>query len=208
MPALPPVSATRPVVLAHERVIEVAGPLGALLPGGGLRRGGVVLVEGPTGAGSTSVALALVAAVTRVGEWAGALDLDGSLGPLAAAEAGAVLERLVVVRHVPPMHWASAVALLLDGVSVVLAEVPRYARPADARRLVARARERGTVLVPLAAPGSPWPAEAALRLHAGGGVWRGLGMSDGFLEARDSLVHVEGRGAPRPAGVDLLTGTG
>jgi hypothetical protein len=79
---------------------------------------------------------------------------------------------------------------LLDGISVVLAEVPAYARTGDARRLLARARERGAVLVAM----GPWPAEATLRLRAAGAEWRGLGSGEGVLVRGDRRVHVDGRG--------------
>ena len=181
----------RPVVLARERVLAVPGPLGALLPGGAVQRGTVVAVDGDPGAGTTSVALQLAAAATAAGEWAAAIELDASLGGLAAGEAGVALERFAVVRRVPRARWAAVVAALLDGVSVVLAEVPAYARVGDTRRLRARARERGAVLVAM----GPWPAEAALRLRAGGSVWRGLDAGAGVLVERDQRVHVDGRGA-------------
>jgi hypothetical protein len=185
---------TRPVSGAHERAVTVSGPLGDLIPDGALRRGSVVAVDGASGAGATSVGFALVAAVTRAGEWAGAVDLDGSLGGRAAAEAGVDLDRFAVVRRVPPDRWATAVAALLDGVSLVLAELPRSVRAADARRLVARAREREVILVPLVRAGT-WPAEATLRIRAAGGVWPGLEAGDGVLGDRTVRVHVEGRGA-------------
>jgi hypothetical protein len=72
--------------------------------------------------------------------------------------------------------------------------VPRYARAGETRRLVARARERGAVLVPLCGPGVEWPADAALRLRAEGGAWPGLTVGAGLLAERDVRVHVEGRG--------------
>lgn len=181
----------RPVVLAGERVLTVPGPLGELLPGGAVQRGTVVAVDGDPGAGATSVALQLAAAATAAGEWAAAIELDASLGGLAAGEAGIALERFAVVRRVPPARWAAVAAALLDGISVVLAEVPAYARMGDTRRLLARARERGAVLVAV----GPWPAEAALRLRAEGSVWRDLDPDVGVLGERDQRVHVDGRGA-------------
>lgn len=192
----------RPVSAAHERLVEVPGPLGELIPRRGLRRGSVVAVDGAPGAGATSVALALAAAVTAVGEWVAAVDLDGTLGALAAAEVGVALDRFAVVR--PPHggsdsadRWATAVATLLDGVSLVVAEVPRSVRAADARRLVARARERETILVPLAR-GTAWPAEAALRMRATGGPWPGLDRGGGILADRTVRTEVQGAGvAPR-----------
>jgi hypothetical protein len=181
----------RPVVLAGEMVLAVPGPLGDLLHGGAVQRGTVVAVDGDPGAGATSVALQLAAAATAAGEWAAAIELDASLGGLAAGEAGIALERFAVVRRVPPARWAAVAAALLDGISVVLAEVPAYARVGDTRRLLARARERGAVLVAM----GPWPAEAALRLRAEGSVWRDLDRGAGVLAERDQRVHVDGRGA-------------
>jgi hypothetical protein len=181
----------RPVVLARERVLAVPGSVGELLPGGAIQRGTVVAVDGDPGAGATSVAFQLAAAATAAGEWAAAVELDASLGGLAAREAGVVLDRFAVVRQVSPARWATVVAALFDGISVVLTEVPAFARVGDARRLQARARERGAVLVAI----GPWPAEAALRLRAAGSVWRGLGRGAGALAQRDQRVHVDGRGA-------------
>jgi hypothetical protein len=184
----------RPVVLAHERVIPLEDPLSALLPDHGLRRGAVVVVDGGPGKGATSVAFTIAAAVTALGEWAAAVDLAGTLGVRAAAEAGVALERFALVRQVPLDRWAMVVATLLDGTGVVLAEMPPATAARDAHRLVARARERDSVLVPLVGTGV-WPAEAAVRIHAGGGAWSGLGPDAGLLEARSVVVRVEGRGA-------------
>ncbi|HEY3095924.1 MAG TPA: hypothetical protein VGK05_03735 [Acidimicrobiia bacterium] len=181
----------QPIVLAGERVLAVSGPLAGLLPGGAIQRGTVVAVDGDPGAGATSVAFQLAASATAAGEWAAAVELDASLGGLAAGEAGVALDRFAVVRRVSPARWAAVVAALLDGISVVLAEVPAFARVGDARRLQARARERGAVLVAM----GPWPAEAALRLRAAGSVWRGLGHGAGALAERDQRVYVDGRGA-------------
>jgi hypothetical protein len=194
----------RPVSAAHERVIPVPGPLGELLPNAALARGAVVGVEGVPGAGASSVALTLAAAVTAVGEWAAVVDLDGSLGGRAATEAGVALERFAVVRPSPgradgaggfPMErWAAVVATLLDGMSLVVAELPRSVRDADARRLVARAREREVILVPFG-PARAWGADTTLRVRATGGAWPGLDAGSGVLGERTIRVQVDGRGA-------------
>jgi hypothetical protein len=157
-----------------------------------LRRGAVVTVAGTAGSGATSVALCLAAAVTAVGEWAAVVDADGTFGGRAAAEAGVVLERFAVVRRAPPDRWATVVAALLDGFAFVAADVPPRCRLGDARRLAARARERAAMLVMI----GPWPAEAALRLHASASRWSGLGAGAGLLVGRELQVRVEGRGAP------------
>jgi hypothetical protein len=180
----------QPFVAAGDRRLTVAGLLGELLPAGGVQRGSTVAVDGPPGSGSTTVALALAAAATAAGEWAAVVDPGGTLGARAAAEAGVVLERLAVVRRTPPDRWGAVVAALLDGITVVVAAVPPRVRLGDARRLVARARERGAVLVAFGA----WPVEAAVRVHTGPGQWRGLGSGSGLLEARDLDVRVEVKG--------------
>ncbi|MGQ0805756.1 MAG: hypothetical protein ACT4PI_18095 [Actinomycetota bacterium] len=191
----------RPIAHAGERVLPVPGELGELIPA--LRRGSVVAVEGETGTGATSVALRLVAAATAAGEWAAAVELHGSLGGLAAAEAGIALERFAVARRVPPARWAAVVAALLDGIGLVLAEVPPYARAGDARRLAARARERGVVLVAVQTIGGGWPAEAALRVRTESSEWRGLARGTGLLSARELGVRVEGHGVPAHAVVPV-----
>jgi len=193
----------RPLVLARDRGIELTGGLGALVPGATLPRGSVVKVSG-AGAGATTLAFELVAAVTGVGEWAGAVDLDGTLGALAAAEAGVALERFAVVRWVPPARWATVVAALLDGVSLVLTDVPRGVAFGDARRLTARAREREAGLVVHDREGR-WPVPAALTLCATSSAWTGVD-SEGYLTGRALQVRVEGRGAAaRPISGELAT---
>jgi hypothetical protein len=197
--------ATRPVSLAHERVLELAPSLASLVPRGSVARGAVVRVAGAPGAGVTRLGFELAAACTKAGEWAAAVDPTGSLGALAAQEAGVALERFAVVRRVPPARWASVVAALLDGVTLVLADLPpEGVGIADARRLVARARERETVLV----VGERWPADAALTLRARGSEWEVLGDAAGemhHLAERRLHVHAE---APAGAREGWLARTG
>ena len=190
-------AATRaaPAVLAGDRLLAVAGPIGHLLPAGGIRRGSTVALDGPPGAGSTTVALLLAAATTSVGEWVAVVDPAGTLGARAAAEVGVALERCAIVRPVAPDRWATVVGALIDGVSLVAAAVPPGLRPGDARRLTARARERATVLVAL----GPWPVEASLRLHAQGRDWSGLVVGGGLLAPSEIDVRVEAKGVRAPA---------
>ena len=185
----------RPLVLARDRSVALAGALAELVPHGAVVRGSVLRVVGDTGAGATSVAFELAAAFTALGEWAAAVDLDATLGPLAARETGVALERFAVVRRVPPARWATVVAALLDGVSLVLAEVPRGVALGDARRLEARARERESVLVALETRGAVWPAGAAYALHATASEWDGLERDSGLLAGRRLQLQVDGRGA-------------
>ena len=189
----------QPLILARDRAVPLSSSLAGLVPDGVVVRGSVLRVAGEPGAGSTTLAFELAAAVTALGEWAAAVDFDGTLGALAAREAGVALERFAVVRRVPPARWATVVAALLDGVSLVVAEVPRGVGLGDARRLVARAREREAVLVAWEGRGSSWPAGATFAVHADGSTWDDQTWDDhesaGFLTGRRLQVRVEGRGA-------------
>jgi hypothetical protein len=200
--------ASRPLTLARERLLPVAEPFGGLLPGGGLRRGTVVSVEGTGTTGATSLAFALAAAATEAGEWAAVVDLHGTLGLEAAATAGVTLERFPVVRHVTADRWATVVAALLDGITLVVAEVPRHARAGDTRRLVARARERDAVLVALPAPGATWAGDSALRIVSEGGSWVGAMRDAGPITGRALQVRVGGKGAAARDRVGALARTG
>ncbi|MGH9023362.1 MAG: hypothetical protein ACRDV9_09745 [Acidimicrobiia bacterium] len=181
----------RALVLAEERILPVGGSLGAVLPRGGLPRGAVVAVGGAPGVGASTLVLHLLAAATSKDEWVGAIDPEAVLGGLAAFEAGIDLTRLAVVRRVPRKEWSRAVAVLLDGLSVVAARVPTGLSTGEARRLLARARERRSILLATGA----WPIEAALRLQAEGSGWVGLGRGTGLLGERALRVRVVGRGA-------------
>src|SRR5438876_7745980 len=141
----------RPVSLAGERILPVLPALEGLLPEGGLRRGSTVAVSGdaPRASrseaearpGGTSLALALLAGPSQAGSWCAAVGLP-SLGLVAAAEVGVVLERFPLVAR-PGEEWPAVVAALVDAVDVVLVCLPRHVRTGDARRLVAKTRDRG-----------------------------------------------------------------
>jgi hypothetical protein len=194
-----------PITLARERSIVVPGELGTVIPGAALQRGTTLTVAGTAGSGATSLAFELAAATTATGEWAAAVDLHSTLGGEAAAATGVALERFAVVRRVSPDRWATVVAALLEGVTLVIAEIPRHVRVGDARRLVARARERGSILVAVET-GARWPVDAVLRLHATGGAWHGLVPGAGLLTGRARSVRVEGQGKAAQPRVVALAG--
>jgi hypothetical protein len=175
----------RPVSLARERTLPVLPALVDLLPEGGLRRGSTVAVSG-----ATSLALALLAGPSQAGSWCAAVGLP-SLGLVAAAEVGVALERFPLVAR-PGEDWPAVVAALVDAVDVVLVCLPRHVRNGDTRRLVAKARERGAVLVTVGGS-STLPAD--VRLSASACAWEGLGRGHGRLRARRMDVVAGGRGA-------------
>jgi hypothetical protein len=205
----------RPVMLARDRRMAVGPPLDAVLPEG-LARGIVVAVGSRPGvAGITSLALTLVARASQDGAWVAVVGAPW-LGLVAAAELGVVLDRLVVVdvdgggrsltgnvcqpttrgQRRPRAQLASVVAALVDGFDVVVVgpAVGRRLRQADTRRLAARTRERGGVLV---AMGQDLPGGAAsVRLEVVASAWEGLEEGGGrHLRACRATVEATGRGA-------------
>jgi hypothetical protein len=178
------------IVPSRARVLPVLPALAGLFPEGGLRRGSVVSV-----AGATSLALALLASPSAAGSWCAAVGLS-SLGLVAAAELGVALERFPLVASPPPgVGWPTVVAAVLDAMDVVLAWPPPSVRAADARRLTARARERGSVLM-LGLGGGvarAWPEGIDVRLAVSRARWEGLGQGHGRLAGRRVDVVVTGR---------------
>ncbi|HWD06649.1 MAG TPA: hypothetical protein VG674_29835 [Amycolatopsis sp.] len=165
------------------RVLPVSAALAGLLPDAGLRRGSTVAVHR-----STSLLLALLAEATAAGSWAAVVGVP-SLGIAAAAEHGVDVSRLALVPR-PGAEYPAVVAALLDGVDLVVTE-PRSVRAPVARRLSARARHRGAVLISL----GHWPG-ADLELHCTPGPWAGLlGSGAGFLRSRPAEAHARGRGS-------------
>ncbi|GAB2999445.1 hypothetical protein GCM10017788_71530 [Amycolatopsis acidiphila] len=174
------------------RVLPVRRELRDLLPEGGLRRGSTVAVRG-----STSLLLALLAEATATGSWAAAVGMP-DLGLVAAGELGVEVGRLALVPR-PGVELASVTAALLDGMDLV-AVVPGGTASSVARRLSARARHRGAVLLSL----GPWPG-ADLELGYETGEWTGLASGAGHLRARQADIRVAGRGsAARPRYAELM----
>jgi hypothetical protein len=157
--------------------------------------------------GSTSLALAVAAGPSGAGSWVAAIGVP-SLGLAAAAGFGVDLGRLVLVTDPPPESWGTVVATMLDAFDVVIARpVGRRVPAGEGRRLAARARERGAVLVRL---GDGWPEAADTTLTVVATEWEGLGLGHGHLRARRATVEAGGRrAADRPRRLDLwLPGPG
>lgn len=174
-----------------HRTIPVVPELSSLLPGHGLRRGSTVAVTaGPSAAaaGGTSLLLALLSEASRQGSWCAVVGVP-SLGAIAAAESGIALDRLALVPD-PGPEWPTVVAALIDGVDLIVLAVPGGVSASIASRLVARARQRGSVLVPY----GDWSgADVTLRVLEG--HWEGLDEGHGRLRRRRVRVLARGRGA-------------
>jgi hypothetical protein len=180
---------------AAERMLPVLPELRRLLPGGGMRRGSTIAVRDGSAPGGVSVLLTLLAAASAAGSWCAVVGLP-DLGAVAAAESGIALDRLALVPH-PGPEWPSVVAALLDGLDVVVAAPPGPVGAAVAGRLAARARQRGSVLIPY----GQWSG-ADVVLEPVAGSWYGLGQGHGRLTRRQLVIASYGRGAaarPRQA---------
>lgn len=190
----------RPLSAAAEQVLPVPEAFAGLIPLGGLQRGSTVVTSGSA---ATSLALALAGPTTVSGAWCAVVGL-AHLGLLAAAELGVALERTLLVADPEPQEWASTVAALLDAVDVVLVQPSQRITPTTQRRLVARARDRGSVLVQAGGSATVWAERPDLTVAAGASRWEGLGVGHGRLRARRVEVEVTGRrGAVRPRQAEL-----
>ncbi|MCC2308667.1 hypothetical protein [Cellulomonas chengniuliangii] len=169
------------LLLSERPSLPVPDELAALLPDG-LRRGGITAVTG-----STSLLLALLAHACAEGAWAAVVG-QPSMGLLAAAQAGVALERLALVPR-PGPDAPSVVAALVDGLDVVLVGPGAALADGDRRRLGARARDRGAVLLSSTA----WPG-ANVVLTAASQRWSGAEDGAGRLRAHELRVTRSGRG--------------
>ena len=176
-----------------ERALPTLPALRPLLPGG-LLQGSAYSVSG-----STTLAMALLAAPSAQGAWCGVLGMP-DFGTEAASRLGIDLERLVLV-PTPGPQWLTVAAAMTDVLGVVIARAPSRVAPAETSRLGARLRQRGSTLIVL----GDWPgADATLTVI--GSRWRGLGAGFGYLSTRQLEVEASGRGGmhrPRRAKLTL-----
>lgn len=192
-PGTLPASAGSSLAHPDRPPLPVPAELAGLLPEGALRRGTSLVVTG-----STSLLLGLVARASQEGSWVAVVGLP-AVGLLAAQQAGVVLDRLALVPR-PGPDAATVLAALVDGVDVVVVGEDAVLVDADRRRVTARVRERGTVLLSTA----PWPG-AQVVLQAEPVEWTGLGAGHGHLHRHRVAVTRSGRGgAARGACTEVL----
>ena len=189
-----------PITPAGLRLVPVPEPLAPLFPGRGLQQGWSVGVAGP---GGWSLALALLGAALRGDGWAAGVGVE-ELGLVAADELGVPLSRLLLVESPGTARQAAVLAALVEVVDVVVLG-PLGPLPArDARRLSARAREQGVILLHLDG-GRSWPQALDATLTVEPGPWIGVGQGHGHLRARPVGVTAVGRRSlARPRRVEVL----
>jgi hypothetical protein len=165
-----------------SKAVPTHPALEAVLPGGTLREGTVVQVEG-----STTLLMALLAGPSASGRWVAVTGMP-EFGVEAAARFGIALERLVLVPD-PGRQWLTVVAALADVIPVVAVRPVGRVAPAETSRLQARLRQRGTTLL----VAGEWPgSDASLALETS--EWRGLERGHGNLIEREVVVRAAGRG--------------
>jgi len=199
----------RPTVLSGERVLPVTSALQPVFPLGGLARGSRVALRGT---GAASVCMATLAEASREGSWVAVVGV-AAWGWAAAARAGLRLERTVFVAEPPPGQWGTVVAALVDAVDVVVVDPTHQVTASDARRLAARSRERGSVIVNVALDDGRrrfrWPSDPDLTLSVQTLSWTGLEAGHGALGDRVVGIEADGRrGAARARRVEVLISAG
>ncbi|WP_438856002.1 hypothetical protein [Agromyces sp. M3QZ16-3] len=164
------------------RALPTHPALASVLPGGALREGAIVQVEG-----SITLLMAALAGPSRSGRWVAVSGMP-EFGVEAAARFGIDLERLVLVPD-PGRQWLTVAAALADVIPVVAVRPTARLAPAEASRFAARLRQRGALLL----VDGDWPGSDA-RLELERSDWTGLERGHGHLVEREVVVRVTGRG--------------
>jgi hypothetical protein len=187
----------------RDDLLPVTPPFVDLLGSPGLRRGTTVVIDGGRAPGATSLLLGLLAGPSGRGAWC-AVVAAPDLGLVAAGELGVDLERLVLVPE-PGRRLVPAVGALLDGFDLVCVRLGERISSSDARRVVARVRERRAVLVvvtgravapagsrAVAPTGSTaiWPEVPDVRLEVLSGCFTGIGTAAGDAGAGRITAHL------------------
>lgn len=161
-----------PVNLSRLSVIP---QLAEILHSSTLRPGSVIGIA--PGSGSTSLLMHLLAGPTQHGAWATVIGAP-HLNPYAAVSAGVAIDRVAFIPE-PGERWLEVVATAIDAIDIVVLYLHHPCRPHDARRLLARARQRHNLLVVAEAGSQP-------RLHSESQLANSYGR-DGCGERRASL---------------------
>lgn len=170
----------RAATLADD-VLPVHSALAPLFPSGGLKRGTVAGIHR-----STSLLLGVIATAARDGAWLAVVGMP-DLGLLAATEWGIDLDHVALIPE-PGTESAVVIGALLDGVDIVALGPDTPLTDDDRRRLAARARERGAVLISQPA----WPgADVVLTAETRG--WEGVSDGEGYFTSMALRINRSGR---------------
>lgn len=191
---LPRISGTETAsALAERLAVRAASGAGAvrvhdvlepLFPTRGLERGHIY---GIRGGASVSLLYALVSGATQEGAWFAMVDMPRA-GLVAAEQHGIAMHRVLSVSVDAGGSWPSTVGALVDGVDLVAVSSPRCA-PAEARRIAARARAAGTVLLVVGSPGA-FEIDATMSVATCGWDF------DAHAVSREVIVECSGRRVP------------
>lgn len=185
------VTRAAPLALGRGRLDELLG--------GGVPRGQVVEISGAPSSGKATLAFAVCLRALETGQAAAWIDVGGGFCPLAAAEAGAPLERLLVVRLHEAASALRAAHILLSSpgaVAALVVDLPQGAPAPRDRELMALQRlaeKSSTALVFVTARAKAAPsigAQVAVRLHV-----ERTGGGEGALDQRlrvEVLRHKQG----------------
>lgn len=157
-----------------------------------LQPGRIIELAGSTGLGLTRLGLHLLSEPSKRGPVV-ALDIKGWISPLAAWEVGVDPARLVVVRCPDPSLWPQVVAVLVEGLRAVYAEVPSSVGDHDLRRLAALARARKTAMALRPIERRLPPGVAHLRLEPVEVSWDGAVDGRGRLTSRHLVMEASGK---------------
>jgi hypothetical protein len=190
------VDSGRPEARAPQGV-SVGADLDAILGPSGIPRGRLTEVFGGPSSGKTSVAFASLAACTAAGLLGAYVDAAGTFFAPAAAAAGIVLRRLLLVRPANADAARRAVdALVRCGACAVVvfdcASLGEALRTHQCARLASQAEKTGTALLALTSGNIPALASfASLRLRTGGLAPRWQEGSDGGGRLAGCIASIE-----------------
>lgn len=184
--------------LSREETLPAPGSLKEVFPQG-IRRGSTISVA------STSLMLLLLSSSTQAGSWAAIVGFP-NVGVVAAKELGVELKRCAFIPYFTENSAPKVVAALIDAVDFVVVHRVSGIHVADARRLIARARERKCVLI---LSKTSWQNVTPLTLKVTSSSWERTANGRGRLKGRWVDVTVSGRGAmSRPLQSSLWIGEG
>lgn len=167
-----------------QQAMQTLPELAGLLPDG-LQCGAAYSIPYPA-QGATSLASALLAGPSGAGHWTAVVGMP-DFGAEAAAAVGMDLSRTILVPE-PGTSWMTVTSTLADVLDVVLVRPVTQVYDAEAARLGARLRKRGSTLLVL----GRWPsAQASLRVERS--AWVGLGEGHGRLRGRAVVLQATDR---------------